>query len=72
MVTTSLPLDDERKMKLMIVGDWIYHFERCKIDLNQRRRMIIEITMQRLDRRRRVAKVVELEKAQEEKLRKSK
>jgi len=51
----ALEAEVEEKLKLMIAKvRWIYHCERCKIDQGKRRRMNIEIIMQRLDRRMKI------------------
>ena len=42
---------EEKTRVLIAKARWIYHCERCKIDLGKRRRMNLEIVMQRLDRR---------------------
>ena len=50
-------LDKEmgEKVKVLIAkARWIYHCERCKIDQGKRKRMNIEIVMQRLDRRMKI------------------
>jgi hypothetical protein len=47
---------------LIAKARWIYHCERCKIDIGKRRRMNIEIVMQRLDRRMKI--IAEADKQQ--------
>ena len=48
----ALEADVEGGTKLLIVAArWIYHCERCKIDLGKRRRMTLKIVMQKLHRR---------------------
>ena len=42
---------------------WIYHCERCKMDMGQRRKMNIDVLMNRLDRRVKLAKEAAAEAA---------
>jgi hypothetical protein len=51
----ALDKEMEEGVKVLIAkARWIYHCERCKIDQGKRRRMNLEIVMQRLDRRMKI------------------
>ena len=66
----ALEVEVEEDMKLMIVAArWIYHCERCKIDMGQRR-MNIKIVMQKLDRRLETAEEAQTNKDEVAKKRK--
>ena len=41
----------EETMVLIATARWVYHCERCKIDRGRRKRMNIEVVMNRLERR---------------------
>ena len=63
----ALDKEMEEGVKVLIAkARWIYHCERCKIDHGTRRRMNLEIVMQRLDRRMKIAEEAG-EKAQKKK-----
>ena len=51
----ALETDVEETLKVLIAkARWVYHCERCNIDHGKRKRMNLEIVMQRLDRRMKV------------------
>ena len=51
----ALEMDVEETLKVLIAkARWVYHCERCNIDHGKRKRMNLEIVMQRLDRRMKV------------------
>ena len=67
----ALEVEVEEDMKMMIAtARWIYHCERCKIDLGKRRRMNIKIVMQKLDRRLETAEEAKKKKEEVNKKRK--
>ncbi len=52
----------EREEMLNIAkARWIYHCERCKMDMKQRNRFTIETLMNRLDRKMQIIKEAELQ-----------
>ena len=44
----------EREMLMVAKARWIYHCERCKIDMKQRKRIDITVLMNRLTRRMKI------------------
>ena len=46
---------ENREMIAIAKARWIYHCERCKIDMKQRRRLNITILMNKLNRRIQIA-----------------
>ena len=44
----------EKEMLMVAKARWIYHCERCKIDMKQRKRIDITVLMNRLTRRMKI------------------
>ena len=42
---------EEKQMILIAKARWVYHCERCKIDIRRRKRVVIKVLMNRLERR---------------------
>ncbi len=46
---------NKREMLMVAKARWIYHCERCKIDMKQRKRIDTKVLMNRLTRRMKIA-----------------